>query len=85
MTDLELNQIADMVAERTIITTKEVLTLKEAAAYMGMRLSYMYKLTMAGEIPHYKPTGKSCYFNRHELEEWLQANRVSTKNEEGEA
>ena len=36
---------------------------------------------MKGEIPHYKPKGKMCYFNREELEEWLQSNRCATDAE----
>ena len=48
---------------------------------MGISKSYLYKLTMRREIPHYKPTGKVCYFNRREIEEWLQSNRVATNTE----
>lgn len=48
---------------------------------MGISLSGLYKLTMRGEIPHYKPTGKRSYFNRAELEAWLQTNRVATATE----
>jgi excisionase family DNA binding protein len=48
---------------------------------MGISKSYLYKLTMRDEIPHYKPTGKLCYFNRHELEDWLQKNKVVTERE----
>ena len=70
-----------MVAENVTMTTKEVLTSQEAARYMGISLSYLYKLTMRHEIPHYKPTGKLCYFNRREVEEWLQSNRVNTAAE----
>lgn len=43
--------------------------------------SYLYKLTMRKQIPHYKPMGKMCYFNRAELEEWLQQNRCATDAE----
>lgn len=77
----ELRQIADMVTTNTIFTTKEVLTSEEAARYMGISKSYLYKLTMKGEIPHFKPMGKMCYFNRAELEQWLQSNRVATTAE----
>lgn len=77
----DLRQVADMVTANIIFTTKEVLTSNEAAKYMGISMSYLYKLTMRGEIPHYKPMGKMCYFNRAELEEWLQQNRVSTTTE----
>lgn len=81
MTNEELKKVADMVTASTIFTTKEVLTTEEAAAYLGMRKSYLYKLTMNKKIPHYKPMGKVCYFQRKELEEWLLSNRVSTDEE----
>ena len=61
--------------------SKEVLTLKEVADYTGLSRSYLYKLTMRQEIPHYKPNGKQIYFNRLELDKWLQSNRVSTQEE----
>lgn len=77
----ELKQVADMVTANTIFCTKEVLTSDEAAKYMGVSKSYLYKLTMKQQIPHFKPMGKMCYFNRLELEQWLQSNRVSTASE----
>lgn len=64
--------------ESAIYIFKEVLTLDEAAQYMGIKKSYLYKLTMRREIPHYKPMGKMCYFKRTELEEWLTSNPVAT-------
>ncbi len=57
---------------------KAVLTSREAAAYMGISLSHLYKLTSHFEIPHYKPNGKMCYFDRVELEAWLKTNRTAT-------
>ncbi len=70
-----------MVADKTLFCTKEVLTSDEAARYMGISKSYLYKLTMLRKIPHYKPMGKMCYFNRMELEQWLQGNRAATDKE----
>ncbi len=79
-----LKKVADELAVKNIICTKEVLTSDEAARYMGISKSYLYKLTMRGEIPHFKPMGKMCYFNREELEQWLQRNRVSTNEAIGQ-
>lgn len=53
------------------IILKEVLTLNEASAYLGLHTSLVYKLTMDMEIPHYKPFGKYVFFRREELEDWL--------------
>lgn len=74
-------EIADIVTSNTIFCTKEVLTADEASKYMGISKSYLYKLTMKQLIPHYKPMGKMCYFNRVEIENWLQSNRVATSGE----
>jgi len=80
--DLEerLIQVEDTV--RMIgLNTKEVLTFDEVARFTGLSKSYLYKLTSSKRIPHYKPTGKLCYFNREEVEAWLQENRISTDEE----
>ena len=77
----ELKKVADLITANIINTQKEVLTSDEAAMYMGISKSYLYKLTMRQQIPHYKPMGKMCYFNRLELEQWLQGNRISTDAE----
>ena len=77
----DLKKVADLITENTIFCTKEVLTSDECAKYMGISKSYLYKLTMRGEIPHFKPLGKMCYFNRVEIEQCLQNNRVATSDE----
>lgn len=81
MTVEEKNELAGIITANIIGCTKEVLTSDEASKYMGVSRSYLYKLTMRKEIPHYKPLGKMCYFNRSELEQWLQSNRVATGDE----
>lgn len=81
MEKFSLQELSDLVADKTIFCTKEVLTSEEVARYMGVSRSYLYKLTMRREIPHYKPRGKICYFNRQEVEQWLQSNRVATDTE----
>ena len=80
MTKEDLEAIKNLLAE-VQGSPKEVLTSDEAARYMGISKSYLYKLTMRQQIPHYKPMGKMCYFNRLELESWLQSNRVATADE----
>ena len=63
------------------VANKEVLNLKEAARYLNMSCSHLYKLTSAKEIPHYKPRGKQVYFEKRELDKWLLQNRQTTKAE----
>lgn len=62
------------ILEKRNIASKDILTLQEAAVYMGISLSQIYKLTSTQTIPHYKPRGKMCYFEKKELDAWLLRN-----------
>ena len=53
------------------------LTVREAAKYMGVSRSYLYKLTSQGAIPFYKPNGKLIYFKREDLDRWMLRRRSS--------
>jgi len=64
--------------ESKLTASKDVLTFDEVAAYTGLSKSYLYKLTSARMIPHYKPLGKLCFFNRVEIQNWLQARPIPT-------
>ena len=78
----EQKRLADLITANIISTIKEVLTTEEAARYLGVSRQCLYRWTMTRAIPHYKsPTGKMCYFNRKEVEAWMQSVRVNTKKE----
>lgn len=62
--------------EAYIYTTKEVLTLEEVCSLLNASKSQIYRLTRMMAIPHYKPTGKSLYFNRKEVLEWIQKHPI---------
>lgn len=67
--------------ENKLITAKELLTFDEVAELTGLSKSYLYKLTSARQIPHYKPNGRLIYFNRAEILEWMQRGKVATSEE----
>lgn len=67
--------------ENRLLSQKAVLTFDEAAVYTGLSKSFLYKLTSASRIPHFKPSGKNIFFDRLELENWLKSNPVKTKDE----
>lgn len=77
----QLQAMAEIIANRVALNTKEVLTFKEACTYTGLSTSALYKKTMEGDVPHYKPFGKLNYFKRDELDQWLMQNRCSTQAE----
>ena len=67
-----------------VLSNKQTLNIDEAAAFTGLAVSYLYKLTSTQEIPHYKPRGKMLYFDRSELEAWLKKGKVKTINDIGQ-
>ncbi len=78
----ELGKLAELITANIIGTQKEVLTSEECAKYLGVSMSCLYKWTMSRQIPHYKsPTGKMCFFNRKEIEAWMQSCKVATDEE----
>jgi excisionase family DNA binding protein len=78
---LEMLKSIERKLEELAALNKEVLTLKEAAKYLNVSCSHLYKLTHTKEIPHYKPRGKQVYFEKRELDQWLLQNRQKTKAE----
>lgn len=48
----------------------ETLTIEEAAAFLGFKKSYLYKLTSTRQIPHFKYGGRIILFDRAALEMW---------------
>ena len=79
--NVSIKEILTELVNTKISLGKDVLTSDEAATYMGVSKSYLYKLTMERKIPHYKPMGKMVYFSRQELEQWLLTNKVATDEE----
>ena len=57
------------------------LTLIEAAKFLDLSPSHLYKLTSERKIPHFKPNGKKIYFDESELVQWLKRNPARTQEE----
>ena len=50
--------------EDILFQGKEVLSLEEAAKFMGIARSSLYKMTHQQAIPFYKPNGKLVFFEK---------------------
>lgn len=62
-------------------TERNLLTTTEAAKYLGLKPSYLYKLMMRRAISYYKPNGKLCFFSKADLDSWLTNIRVKSQTE----
>lgn len=59
---------------------KQFYTTKEAAAFLGYKPSYLYKLTMWRKLPYYK-VGRGVRFKKEDLVNFLTECRVSSSEE----
>lgn len=87
MSELEMIQRLDEIKSLTIIQTKDILTAEEAAMYMGLSRSYLYKLCQKLQIVHFhSKSGKTIYFRKKDLNEWmLHSKSITQKEIESEA
>lgn len=76
----KLARIEELLIGQSLLQ-KEVLNFKEACQYLELSESHLYKLTSTRQIPHFCPNGKKLYFNRAELDQWLQRKRLPTQSD----
>lgn len=65
--------------ESKFFMLKEMMTLDEAAEYLGASKSLLYKMTASRGLTHYKPNGRVIYIDRKDLDELLRTNPVYSK------
>src|SRR5690554_724302 len=69
-----LDNIERMLIEQSL-ASKEILNLTEAAVFLNISHSHLYKLTSGKKIAHFCPQGKKLYFKREDLTNWLLRNK----------
>lgn len=63
-----------------LISCKEALNVAECALLLGVTEGRVRHLTSQKELPYYKQ-GKSVYFRKSEIEDWMLKERVPTNEE----
>ena len=53
------------------LSSKQILTTREAARFLGLSVDRVYRLAEAGTLPSSRPNGKHLYFSRKALEAWM--------------
>jgi excisionase family DNA binding protein len=56
-------------------TVQKPLNTKEAAAFLGLKKSYIYNLVHYGRLTAYKPGGKVLFFKQEDLERFAFRNK----------
>lgn len=57
-----------------------ILDVKQAAEFLRLKITTLYEKTSQKMIPHFKK-GNKLYFNRDELQLWVQQGKVKTSDE----
>ena len=77
--EMQISEIKGFIDSQRILQ-KQQFTLQEAAIYLGIAKSTLYKLTSGRLIPHFKRK-KLIYFNKVEIDNWMRKGRVETIEE----
>ena len=83
MTPSELQKELEQI-KTLLLSKKNVLNINELSDYTGYSKSYIYKLTSRNAIPYFKPSGKSVFFDRMEIDVWLLKNKHLQVKDDGE-
>lgn len=60
------------------LSKEEIISLSEAAKFLNVSKSCIYKITSQKQIPHYVPGGKKIYFRKEDLENWILKSKVDS-------
>jgi excisionase family DNA binding protein len=63
----------------------DTLTVEEAAAFLGISISTVYKLTHRKEVTYHQPGGKLIHFKRSDLEKYRNSRKRTSNNDLQEA
>lgn len=74
------DEILKRIERLVMVGIKNVLNVSECAVMLGISESRVRHLTASREIPHYKQ-GKSVYFKRSEVEEWMTNCKIQSNKE----
>lgn len=79
--DTLLKELRD-IKRYTLLQAKQVLDMDDACLLTGLSKSRLYALTSQSKIPFHKsPEGRSIYFSREELNNWMLARRFESESD----
>ena len=76
-----LKQVLISVRNEEGLYAKGFFNVKELSKYIGLSVSCIYKLTSSGALSFYRPSGKTIFFRKEDIDDWVFSNRIKSKNE----
>ena len=78
---MELEERLSAIERMTLLSAKEVLSVKDVSFLTGFKESYIRKLVEQSKLPYYKPNGKQIFFEKSDIYSFLRTNRVPSAAE----
>jgi excisionase family DNA binding protein len=80
---VKISSTQDQEAQKLVheFNEKEFLTVEEAALYLDLSKSALYKKMSRRELSYYVPGGKKAYFRRDDLDAWVFSKKVDSIEE----
>jgi len=76
----EVRGLKEAVQEQTT-AARGMMTIEEAAKYLHLSRPRVYSLAYTRELSYYRNPGRALWFDRNDLDEYLQRQRVPSETE----
>ena len=77
----KIDSLLALIKRLSPVTDKAILNADEAADYLCISKSTLYKHTSSGKLPFFKLNGKLLLFSRQDLDRWIEKNRFPSNDE----
>lgn len=81
MNSTSISKQLDVIEKLLRSQEDQPLSAEQAAKYLDVTISYLYKLTSSNSLPFFKPNGKKIYFRKQDLDKWVFRKRSFTVEE----
>lgn len=72
--------LLEEVRDILLLQSKEVLSIKDFCTFSGFSSNYVYSLVEKKAITFFKPMGKTIFFRREDVVNFLTSNKVDSKD-----
>jgi len=76
MVKTKMSTTTERATAAAALAQKRFLNVPEVAIYTGYSQGYVYNLMSKGKLPFTKPGGKTAFFEREKIDEYMRGNLV---------
>lgn len=81
MTEKEVLDKLEQIRVLSLLQAKNFLNVDDVCNYTGLSKAIIYRKMKEKALPYSKPGGKTAFFKKSDIDEWLGSNRVASASE----